>query len=94
MLIDVVHVKPYLDFQLELEFANGEFRFFDMRPLIAVTPWNRIASSAVFMKAYVEYGTVVWPGGIDVASDTLYLDSYGALKKSNGNEAMGTGTGK
>ncbi|TYT75829.1 DUF2442 domain-containing protein [Desulfobotulus mexicanus] len=74
MLIDVVFVKPRKDFQLELEFANGEIRIFDMRPLIAVKPWNRIASPGIFQKASVEYGTVVWPGGIDVASDTLYLD--------------------
>ncbi len=35
MLIDVVSVKPRLDFQLDLEFKNGERRRFDMRPL-----WN------------------------------------------------------
>lgn len=75
MLIDVVSVKPQKDFQLDIEFENGERRRFDMRPLLALKPWNRIAQSQLFERAMVDYGTVVWPGEIDVAPETLYDDS-------------------
>ncbi|WP_080810167.1 DUF2442 domain-containing protein, partial [Desulfamplus magnetovallimortis] len=75
MLIDVKHVKPNLNYTLELEFENGEARIFDMSPLIKIKPWNKIASPTIFMNADVLYGTVVWPSGVDIASDTLYLDS-------------------
>ena len=75
MLLDVVGVKTRPDFQLDLEFENGEVRRFDMRPLLAVTPWNRIADAHLFERVRVEYGTVIWPGEIDVAPETLYDDS-------------------
>ena len=72
MLIDVVTVKPQHDFQLDLEFENGERRRFDMRPLLEIKPWNRIASLSLFKRVRVDYGTVVWPGEIDIAPETLY----------------------
>jgi hypothetical protein len=75
MVLDVVSVKPQPDYQLDLEFENGEQRRFDMRPLLALKPWNRISSSHLFKRAKVEYGTVVWPGEIDIAPETLYDDS-------------------
>ena len=75
MLIDVIAVRTYPDFQLDLEFKNGERRRFDMRPLLAMKPWNLITAPAVFERVRVDYGTVVWPGEIDVAPETLYDDS-------------------
>lgn len=75
MLIDVINVKPRKDFHLELEFENGERKLFDMSPLLALRPWNRIANLQLFERARVDYGTVVWPGEIDIAPETLYDDS-------------------
>lgn len=75
MLIDVVSVHTCPEFQLEIEFQNGERRQFDMRPLLAMKPWNRVSTPALFARARVEYGTVVWPGEIDIAPETLYDDS-------------------
>jgi hypothetical protein len=75
MLLDVVSVRPHPDFCLDLEFENGERRRFDMRPLLSMKPWSRIASNAMFERVRVDYGTVVWPGEIDVAPETLYDDS-------------------
>lgn len=75
MSLDVVSVTPRENYQLDLVFANGERRRFDMRPLLAMKPWTRVASPAVFQHARVEYGTVVWPGEIDVAPETIYDDS-------------------
>lgn len=75
MLHDVVAVKVLPEYRLELRFANGELRCFDMRPLLAMKPWDRIATPQLFERAKIEYGTVVWPGEIDIAPETLYDDS-------------------
>lgn len=75
MLLDVISVNPRPDFQLDLEFENGERRRFDVRPLLSMKPWTRIASQKMFALARVEYGTVVWPDEVDIAPETLYDDS-------------------
>jgi hypothetical protein len=41
MLTDLVAVQPRPDFQLDLEFKNGEKRRFNMHPLLTMKPWNR-----------------------------------------------------
>ena len=75
MSLDVVSVTPREDYQLDLTFENQERRRFDMRPLLTMKPWVRIASPSVFSRVRVKYGVVVWPGEIDVAPETLYDDS-------------------
>ncbi len=75
MLIDIVSVKANDDFSLDLLFENGEWRRFDMKPLLAVKPWSRIRLPQDFRRARAEHGTVVWPGEIDVAPETLYDES-------------------
>jgi hypothetical protein len=75
MLIDVISVRVLPGYQLDLEFKNGERRKFDMRPLLLMKPWNRVATPVLFERVRVDYGTVVWPGEIDVVPETLYEDS-------------------
>jgi hypothetical protein len=73
--MDVIAVKPLPTFELDLSYADGTHRRFDMKPLLALKPWNRISALPLFMQAKVAYGTVVWPGDIDIAPETLLLDS-------------------
>ena len=75
ILLDVVSVKVYPGYRLRLEFENGERRFFDMSPFIDKKPFNRLKVLGVFNCAHVDYGTVVWPGNIDISPETLYDNS-------------------
>jgi len=72
MLLDVVAVRTLDDYHLDLVFENGERRRFDMRPYLHYPVFRRLANHAFFSLAHVDYGTVVWPGEIDIAPETLY----------------------
>ena len=89
MLIDVVKVAPYPDFTLELEYANGERRQFDTTPLLTLLNCTTLATWSLFRWARVEYGTVVWPGDIDIAPETLYECSKPIVGEL-GESAMGS----
>ena len=77
-LLDVVSVKTRDDYTLELVFENGERRIFDMKPFLDKKPFIKLLKSALFFKASVQYGTVVWPGNIDIAPETLWSRSVPA----------------
>lgn len=72
VLMDVVKVEARPDYSLLLEFENGERRVFDMTPYLEKKPFAPLKGSPLFAKASVAYGTVVWPGDIDIAPETLY----------------------
>jgi len=75
MLLDVVNVEVLESYILLVTFENGEVRKFDMQKYIDLKPYNRLKGSVQFKRAKVEYGTVVWPGEIDIAPETLYDNS-------------------
>jgi hypothetical protein len=70
-LLDVISVNTRDDYTLDLVFENGEKRIFDMKPFFDRKPFVKLLNSPLFFKASVQYGTVVWPGNIDIAPETL-----------------------
>lgn len=81
-LLDVVEVKACNGYTLELLFENGERRLFDMNPLLHKRPFSRLIESGTFFGARIDYGTVVWPGNIDISPETLYDRSVPLNKAS------------
>jgi len=71
----VKSVRPLDDYQLEVEFENGERRLFDMKPYLQRGVFVRLQSRAAFQAARVVVGSVEWPGEVDLSYDTLYLES-------------------
>ena len=69
----VTDVEAENGFTLKLKFNNGEQKRFDVKPLFELPIYQDLPE--VFSEARVEYGTVVWPGNIDISPDTLYLES-------------------
>jgi hypothetical protein len=74
-MIQVTTVEAVSDFRLELTFNTGERRRFDMRPYLRYPVFSRLENPAFFALARVDYGTVTWPGEIDIAPETLYEHS-------------------
>ena len=68
----VLKVNPQDNFTLEIKFDTGELKFFDMRPYLQKGVFIQLQDIEKFKQAYVDYGTVVWPGKIDIAPETLY----------------------
>ncbi len=75
ILLDVINVEPQKDNTLLLVFENQEKRLFDMNPYLGKKPFTKLKHIPLFMKATVAYGTVVWPGDIDIAPETLWDNS-------------------
>ncbi|WP_295391906.1 DUF2442 domain-containing protein [uncultured Thiodictyon sp.] len=71
----VVAVTPEPDHWLHLTFANGERRRFDMTPYLGYPVFQRLRNPGFFGLAQVDYGTVTWPGEIDIAPETLYAEA-------------------
>lgn len=74
-LLDVISVRATHEYLLYLEFENGEKKIFDMTYLMDKRPFERLKGSPLFLAARIDYGTVCWPGSIDIAPETLYDDS-------------------
>jgi hypothetical protein len=74
-LLDVISVEVLPEYKLLCTFENGEVRLFDMTRYLDIKPFNKLKNSPLFKLAKIEYGTVVWPGEIDIAPETLFIES-------------------
>lgn len=71
-MIEVKAVETVSNYGLILNFNNGEHKYFDMRPYLQIPVFRRLENSGFFALARIDYGTVTWPGDIDIAPETLY----------------------
>jgi len=75
MLPAVVSVETLPEYQLTLRFTSGERKTFDMKPYLDYPVYRPLRDKTLFDKAAVDYGTVAWGTQIDMAPETLYLES-------------------
>ncbi|MGH8558552.1 MAG: DUF2442 domain-containing protein [Methylococcales bacterium] len=75
MLPEVATVQALANHVLQLCFTNGEQKKFDMTPYLHYPVFKKLQNPGFFRLARVEYGTVTWPGDIDIAPETLYYHS-------------------
>jgi hypothetical protein len=71
----VAHVEALDDFRLKVRFLDGLEGGVDLRALVHAEDagvFAALADPAVFRQAYVEYGAVVWPCGVDLAPDAMH----------------------
>lgn len=68
----VTQVTPKKDYTLELTFADGEKRFFDVKPMLGKPICEKLNNPEFFMRAKADCGTVVWDDEVDIAPEYLY----------------------
>ena len=92
-MIRVSSVMTESNFHLILLFNNNEKRRFDMRPYLDLPVFQPLKNPSFFSLAFVDYGTVVWPGDIDIAPETLYALSVEQDKVSSKQLAYNSAVG-
>jgi hypothetical protein len=87
-MMRIVRARALEPYRLELEFSNGETRIADLsRFLNSAQPTGVFAAlkdEEEFGRAELDpvLGTVVWPGDVDLAPETLFEMSYPAPVES------------
>ncbi|MEO5330845.1 MAG: DUF2442 domain-containing protein [Magnetococcus sp. YQC-5] len=71
----VLEVDVVPSHHLKLRFDNGEERLFDVRPYLDRGVFQKLRNPHLFALARVAFGTVTWPGELDIAPETLYVRS-------------------
>lgn len=77
MLYDVVEVEARPDFRVWVRFEDGlqgEVDLSDLAGKGVFKRWTEKPSELAEVSVDPESGTIVWPGGLDVAPDRLYAD--------------------
>lgn len=69
---DIVSVKPLDGYKLDVEFDNGEKGVLDCTRYLGKPYWKRLNDPEFFKQAFVGYGTVVWPGEVDIGPEDIW----------------------
>ncbi|MBP6806687.1 MAG: DUF2442 domain-containing protein [Chromatiaceae bacterium] len=75
MIPEIAAVRVQPDYRLLLEYENAETRLFDVTPYLDRGVFVRLKEPKLFAQARIAFGTVTWPGELDIAPETLYLRS-------------------
>ena len=70
----VKSVKPLENYWLHLIFANGEQRYYDVKPLLNIGVFRTLKDLEMFRTVKVAFDSIVWKNEVDIAPETLYHD--------------------
>ena len=75
-MLEVRAVEPLEDRKVRMTLSDGTVVERDLSALLdGMGVFERISSDdAAFREVYVDYGTLVWPGNVDIAPETLIWD--------------------
>lgn len=71
----VKNVVPMPNYMLNLTFADGANKQFDMKPYLTKGIFVELKDDKIFNTAHVSFGTVAWSNGADLCPDTFYEQS-------------------
>ena len=75
-----VFVEPVENYQLMVEFDNGEKKKFDVKPYIQGSFYGQLSDPAYFKSVKTNGFSVEWENGQDLCPDELYYNSIPATR--------------
>ena len=72
---EVKSVKPLDGYMLLLTFANNEQRCYDIKPLLDSGVFKSLKDPTMFNTVRVCFDSIAWANQVDIAPETLYMDS-------------------
>lgn len=70
----VVSAKANDDFTLDIQFNDGSFKNFDVKPYLNYPVFRELKDLRYFKNIKVVFGTVQWENEQDISPETLYLE--------------------
>lgn len=70
----VVAVEPIAPLALAIRFSDGTEGTVRFEPSHLSGVFESLKNPEVFRQAKIDFGTVTWPGKIDLAPDTMYRE--------------------
>lgn len=68
-------IYPLDNYNLKIEFLNGEIKIFNVEPYLKYPAYSSLKNLNYFKLVRVNSGTAVWQNEEDFCPDTLYLES-------------------
>ena len=83
-MIEIAAVEPLEGRAVRLTLSDGEVVVRDLGDLLRGPLFEPLASDdELFRQVHVGYGTLVWPGAIDIAPETLIWDGPAPADESS-----------
>src|SRR5712691_5045174 len=67
----VIAVEPKENYRAKISFADGYVAEIDLRPALEGPAFQPLLDQSLFRQVTVDYDTIAWPNGADVAPQTL-----------------------
>lgn len=67
-------VRALDDYELEIDFDNGEVRRFDVKPYLGRGVFVRLRDTDAFCDVRAVAGSIEWGNGLDLSYDTVYIE--------------------
>ena len=68
----IVNVCPLDNYEILLEFNNGEKRIKDMKPYLDKGIFSKLKDKKFFEKVKISFGTISWDSEIEMDAEKLY----------------------
>ena len=69
---DIVSARPLDGYKIDVMFDTGEKAVFDCSRYLNKPYWKRLNDKEFFKQVFVGYGTLVWPGEIDIGPEDVW----------------------
>lgn len=73
MIPDVIDIQILPEYKIKVTLSNGKTGIFDVTPYLDRGVFTELKNYDYFKRAWIEYGTIVWPHEQDFSPETIEI---------------------